>query len=74
MYPLNLSSLERGLRILLGLAMLLAGWTGLATGIWKIALEVFGWVPLVTGLVGWCPFYSLLGINTRRGRPEENGG
>jgi hypothetical protein len=28
---------------------------------------VWGWlglVPLATGLVGWCPHYSLLGINT----------
>jgi hypothetical protein len=28
---------------------------------------VWGWlglVPLATGLLGWCPPYSLLGINT----------
>jgi hypothetical protein len=27
----------------------------------------FGWigvVPLITGLVGWCPVYTLLGLNT----------
>ena len=27
----------------------------------------FGWigvVPLLTGLVGWCPVYTLLGLNT----------
>jgi hypothetical protein len=35
-------------------------------GVWRIALEVFGWVPLVTGLIGWCPVYSLLGIRTRK--------
>jgi hypothetical protein len=28
---------------------------------------VWGWlgiVPLVTGAIGWCPVYTLLGINT----------
>jgi len=28
---------------------------------------VWGWiglVPLATGLIGWCPAYTLLGINT----------
>jgi len=24
----------------------------------------FGVIPLVTGIVGWCPFYEPLGINT----------
>ncbi|HEX4847241.1 MAG TPA: DUF2892 domain-containing protein [Novosphingobium sp.] len=27
-----------------------------------------GIVPLLTGLVGWCPPYSLLGINTCKAR------
>jgi hypothetical protein len=46
--------------------MLGAAWMGIATGIWRAGLEVFGWVPLVTGLIGWCPVYALLGIRTRR--------
>jgi len=60
----NLSTLDRSIRILLGLLMLAAGWGGLATGVWRIGLEVFGWVPLATGLIGWCPIYALLGIST----------
>lgn len=63
---LNQSNLDRAVRIVLGLAMLIAGWTDLVTGVWGIALEVFGWVPLVTGLIGWCPVYALLGISTRK--------
>ena len=62
----NLSTLDRSIRVVLGLLMLSAGWTGLADGVWKIALEVFGWVPLATGLIGWCPIYALLGLSTRR--------
>lgn len=62
----NLSTLDRTIRVMLGLLMLAAGWAGLAGGIWQVALEVFGWVPLVTGLIGWCPIYALLGFSTRR--------
>ena len=65
----NLSSADRGIRIVLGLLMLAAGWLGLLSGVWRIALEIFGWVPLITGLIGWCPFYALLGVRTRRPEP-----
>lgn len=67
----NLSNLDRAIRIVLGLLMLAAGWGGLATGVWRIGLEVFGWVPLATGLIGWCPIYALLGISTRKPRPRD---
>jgi hypothetical protein len=66
----NLSNLDRSIRIVLGLLMLAFGWGGLATGVWRIGLEIFGWVPLATGLAGWCPVYALLGISTRRPRPR----
>lgn len=67
----NLSSLDRSIRIVLGVLMLAAGWAGLATDVWKIGLQVFGWVPLVTGLLGWCPIYALLGISTRKPTPRD---
>lgn len=62
----NASFRDRVLRILLGALMLAAGWAGVVTGVWGVALKVFGWVPLATGLIGWCPIYSLLGIRTRK--------
>ena len=67
----NLSTLDRSIRIVLGLLMLASGWGGLATGVWRIGLEVFGWVPLATGVLGWCPIYALLGISTRRPTPRD---
>jgi Protein of unknown function (DUF2892) len=66
----NLSTLDRTVRLTLGLLMLTAGWFGLWGGVWSIALEVFGWVPLVTALSGWCPIYALLGLRTYRPRQE----
>lgn len=64
----NLSNLDRTVRIILGALMLAAGWTGVAGGIWRAGFEVFGWVPLVTGMIGWCPIYALLGFSTLRPR------
>ena len=64
----NLSTVDRILRIVLGAVMLALGWSGWIGGVGQIALEVFAWVPLVTGLIGWCPFYAILGFSTCRPR------
>ena len=55
----NIGDTERIIRIVGGLVLIALAATG-TVGIW-------GWlglVPLATGLMGWCPPYSLLGINT----------
>ena len=64
----NLGLSDRGLRILLGVAMLTLGWLHVLPGLWSVAFELFGWFPLVTGLAGWCPFYVLFGWRTRTPR------
>tara|TARA_B100001939_G_scaffold337186_2_gene341163 strand:- start:10825 stop:11037 length:213 start_codon:yes stop_codon:yes gene_type:complete len=55
----NVGSLDRMIRILAGLVLI-----GLAVaGIFS----PWGWigiVPLATGLLKWCPAYSLLGLRT----------
>jgi hypothetical protein len=55
----NEGTLDRVLRVLLGLALLGLTVTG-TIGPW-------GWigvVPLLTAAVGWCPLYRILGVNT----------
>jgi len=59
----NIGGMERILRIVAGLVLIALAATGTA-GWW-------GWlglVPLATGLMGWCPPYSLLGISTCKNR------
>jgi len=63
---MNMSNFDRVIRVALGLLMLGIAWTGAATGLWRAGLEIFGWVPLATGLIGWCPIYALLGVRTRK--------
>lgn len=69
----NMAGWDRLLRLLLGLAMLAAGAAGVAPGLASIALLIFAWVPLLTALSGWCPFYSLLGVRTGGSAPSHHG-
>jgi uncharacterized membrane protein YfcA len=55
----NIGSTDRIVRIIVGVALIAAALTG-AIGVW-------GWigiVPLATALIGWCPPYAILGVNT----------
>lgn len=62
----NEAGWDRGVRIVLGVTLLLLGWTGIVGGLLGIAFKWLGFVPLLTGLVGWCPAYSAFGIGTCR--------
>lgn len=62
MFAKNEGTLDRAIRVIVGLA-LLAGFFLMPEASYRWALLI-GVVPLVTGLVGSCPAYSLLGINT----------
>ncbi len=59
----NIGGIERIVRVVAGLILVALAATA-QVGPW-------GWlglVPLATGLIGWCPPYSLLGINTCKNR------
>ena len=55
----NEGTIDRVLRVIIGLAVLSLVFVGPQT-----AWGWLGLVPLVTGLVGMCPIYSLLGVST----------
>ena len=62
MFRKNEGAVDRILRIVAGLA-LLAGFFAMPEASYRWALLI-GVVPLVTGLIGNCPLYSILGIST----------
>jgi len=62
----NLGGTDRAIRIVAGLAALLLPVVLPIDRPGALALGLFAWVPLVTGLVGWCPIYELFGLSTRR--------
>jgi hypothetical protein len=55
----NIHNVERILRIIVGLVLLLLILWGPESS-WFL----LGLIPLLTGLLGWCPPYAMLGINT----------
>ena len=55
----NVGGFDRMARIAAGLILVALAATG-TLGVWAW----LGLVPLATGLSGWCPPYSLFGINT----------
>jgi hypothetical protein len=55
----NVGGMDRAVRIVAGVGLLALGAFG-PLGWWGLV----GLVPLATGLVGWCPPYAMLGINT----------
>ena len=56
---INEGTLDRTVRIVLGLAILSLAFVGP-----KTALGYVGIVPVLTGLIGFCPAYRLIGLNT----------
>ncbi len=57
----NVGGIDRILRVALGVVLITLAAKG-TVGVW-------GWlglVPLATGLLGWCPPYAWLGLNTCR--------
>jgi hypothetical protein len=55
----NAGGIDRALRIFVGLVLVGLAATG-TVGVW-------GWigvVPLLTGVIGFCPAYPIFGINT----------
>jgi len=54
----NVGGIDRNLRIIVGLAII--AWGVYAQNWWG----AIGLIPLMTGLIGWCPPYAILGLNT----------
>ena len=55
----NEGGTDRVLRVIVGLGVLSLAFVGPQTP-WAY----LGAIPLLTGIVGFCPLYALLGINT----------
>ena len=61
---LNESGLDRIIRAIVGIVLLVLYFMGSVSGALGIVLLVVGAVLLVTGAVGFCPIYKLLKIKT----------
>jgi hypothetical protein len=64
----NEAGWDRIVRIVLGAAMLLLGWTGVVGGTLGVIFQWLGFLPLITGLVGWCPLYAVFKFHTNQAK------
>jgi len=55
----NVGGIDKILRIAVGIALIVMAYMNVI-GVWGY----IGVVPLLTGLIGWCPVYPLLGISS----------
>lgn len=62
---MNEGSTDRVIRVVAGIVLLAFGWGEVVTGTFGTVFKVLGFIPLVTGLVGWCPLYAITHISTR---------
>ena len=60
LFPCNMGRVDRTIRIVIGIALLALTFQGS----WY-AWGYIGIIPLLTGLVGYCPAYKPLRIDTR---------
>lgn len=63
----NIHNKERLIRIVIGVFLVSLAFWGPSNS-WFL----LGLIPMATGVIGWCPPYALLGINTcRLGSPPK---
>ncbi|HLF09681.1 MAG TPA: DUF2892 domain-containing protein [Gammaproteobacteria bacterium] len=60
----NVGSIDRALRAVVGIVLIALVFVGP-----QIAWGWIGLVPLATALIGWCPLYRLIGMDTCGTRP-----
>lgn len=63
---LNMGQLDRSLRIGAAVLVGILAWTGVLKGTWATVLLILAAIFLITSIIGFCPVYRLLGINTCR--------
>jgi cadmium resistance protein CadD (predicted permease) len=62
MEHVNVGTMERAIRIIIGVVVF-------ALGMMQVPPAWWGWlgiVPLATGLAGYCPLWAALGVSTAR--------
>ena len=62
----NIHPIERLVRIIVGVGLVSLAFTGPEN-----KLFLLGFIPILTGVFGWCPPYALLGVNTCKTKREK---
>ena len=67
----NVGGVDRAVRILLGIVLVVLGLVHVVTGGWAIAAYIVGVIAFVSGLIRFCPAWALFGVNTYPMKPAQ---
>ena len=67
----NVGGMDRTVRIVLGVVLLIAGLAAPVELIWRIVALVVAGIALVTAVVRFCPANAILGINSCEGEDKK---
>ena len=67
----NVGGVERPIRIVVGILVIAVGAFGSLPPLGMAIALVVGTIALVTGAVGYCPLWALLGLNTCPPQPPR---
>ncbi|HTO77588.1 MAG TPA: DUF2892 domain-containing protein [Thermoanaerobaculia bacterium] len=62
----NMGTIDRAIRILAAVAIVVLYFTGRISGTLAIVLGAFAVIFLVTSSIAWCPGYAPFGFSTRK--------
>jgi hypothetical protein len=62
----NMGNLDKGIRILIAVIIAILSYTKVLDGTLAIVLLILAGVFVLTSIIGFCPLYLPLGINTNR--------
>ena len=60
----NVGMIDRVIRIIFGIVLLYLFAVNMVAAPWSYLVALIGLILLVTGVVGTCPLYSMIGMNT----------
>ena len=65
-FKVNEAGWDRAARVVLGIVLLALGFGGMIPGTAGIVVGVIGLIPLLTGLMGWCPCMRSSSFGTKK--------
>jgi len=66
----NMGTIDRGIRLLLGILVVVLYFTGLISGTAAIILGILAIIFILTSIIGFCPLYIPLKISTKGKQAE----
>lgn len=56
----NVGNADKAIRLVIGVGIIVAGVLN------ESLLGAIGLIPILTGVISWCPLYTIFGINTNK--------